>query len=68
MSGVRRHTVRFDHEVSGVSTRVIKVLDSIGASDSKNQNANALTFKELKRIESGRRAILLRVSFLYMII
>ncbi|KAL3791708.1 hypothetical protein ACHAWO_006270, partial [Cyclotella atomus] len=45
MSGVRRHTVRFDHEVSGVSTRVIKVLDSIGASDSKNQNANALTFK-----------------------
>jgi hypothetical protein len=64
MSGVRKHSVRFNHEVSGVSTRVLNVLDSFGVDTGiVNKNANALPFKELQRIEKGRRAILLRVRF-----
>ena len=60
---VTRQDVSANQNLSGVSTRVMNMLDSFGAGAGSSANANALPFKELKRIEKGRRAILLRVSY-----
>ena len=59
---VTRQDVKANQKLSGVSTRVLNVLDTFGAGGAFEKNANALPFDELKYIEKGRRAILLRVS------
>ena len=60
---VTRQSIKGNESISGVSSRVLHVLDSFVDSPAPGSNANALTFDELKRIEKGRRAILLRVSY-----
>ena len=59
---VTRQDVKANQKLSGVSTRVLNVLDTFGKGGAFEKNANALPFDELKYIEKGRRAILLRVS------